>query len=822
MLDAIFRPNGERRQVEAELRDLLVEVREEREAAREEREAVREEREAFAAEMAKNAGVLGKLARTNKTMDEVSAKADAVMRKVEGLAAMGTGQDEHARRLDEVREVAGEARADAQRAAAAAKDVAARFDSLAQWQESSKDAERRIASLHALAEHVSLKTKALESQRHVVDHAAAETARPNDLVGTMETQLARFAEGREQLERAEDAVSRIGKLARDATQDLSMATAARELFARESARQESQGRTLLETLRSTAERLAVDKEEFGAFDERLKSLSAALAESEARMQAVQAKDELFVAMQHKADSLAKVFADMRVETEDLARKQSALDDVTEQMRQVESLGWRTAAQHDSLLKAQGDLVAMHAEMDELQKSYGEASRLRERLMQDRSALEAFAERTSAMIGRTPEIEARLEAMLGKMALLEEGNESHRRLGLLTSGLDAELMRMGGRMQFVEKVEERMNALYALSTQVEHKVAEQATRRAEIEGLAQHCDSLGTQITYAQQQLEGVLAQQGRLLPLAAEVSALGEALRSSQATATTMKKGEAAALEQQARLAGLIEHGMRQAAETTDRLRQVQGLGQDLTQVAARSDEVMAQLTQVQARQRDVLAQVSLTEDQMQRAEAAARQLDHRRSLLVHTEKSLASFEARLADLDHLSEGLDAKMRSIVEREALVLAVKAEVDGIGQISSRSKADLQFVAEHRSEVIDLRGKIDSLIGRIADTDDKMLLIESWRKKVEEAQASAHAVTALLSDVQGTLEDLSEQRVVIDDVGDKLARLDFTVQEAQSTLSRLDSSAQEAQNTLRTLQREREVAERVEKSIKAVRAGSGRSA
>lgn len=48
-------------------------------------------------------------------------------------------------------------------------------------------------------------------------------------------------------------------------------------------------------------------------------------------------------------------------------------------------------------------------------------------------------------------------------------------------------------------------------------------------------------------------------------------------------------------------------------------------------------------------------------------------------------------------------------------------------------------------------------------------------------------------------------MIDHVGEKLARLDFMVQEAQ--------------NTLRALQREREVAERIEQGIKSLRASSG---
>jgi chromosome segregation ATPase len=391
-----------------------------------------------------------------------------------------------------------------------------------------------------------------------------------------------------------------------------------------------------------------------------------------------------------------------------------------------------------------------------------------------------------------------------------------------AGLDAEVTRIHDRMQLVEKVESRVNDLFALTADVERRMAEQVTRRNEIEALAHQCDSLGTRMGFAQQQLEGLSAQQARLSPLNEEVSRLGEELRGSQRALEAMKKAEASALEQQGRLAGLIEHGLRQAAETSDRLRQVQAMSQDLAQVTTRSDEVMTQLTQLQSRQRDVLSQVTLTEAQMQRAEAMSRQFDHRRSLLVHTEKALATFESRLADLDRHANGLELKMKSLADREALVHAVKAEVDGIRQISSHSKADLLYVAEHRKDVSDIRVKVEDLLGRIGDTDEKIALIESWRRNVEEARASASAVTSMFSEMQGTLESLSEQRVVVDDVGEKLARLDFTVQEAQNTLSRLDSSAQEAQNTLRTLQREREVAERVEKSIKAVRAGSSRPA
>ncbi len=175
---------------------------------------------------------------------------------------------------------------------------------------------------------------------------------------------------------------------------------------------------------------------------------------------------------------------------------------------------------------------------------------------------------------------------------------------------------------------------------------------------------------------------------------------------------------------------------------------------------------------------------------------------LDESQRSLSVFEGRLSELDRGAEAVEQKIKSLAEREALVQAVKLEVENIRQISSRSKADLQFVAEHRSDVTDLRAKIDDLLGRVEDTDGKIALIESRRKTVEEVQSRANTITHMLGDINVNLEMLSEQRAVIDHVGEKLARLDFTVQEAQ--------------NTLRALQREREVAERIEQGIKALRA------
>ena len=82
-----------------------------------------------------------------------------------------------------------------------------------------------------------------------------------------------------------------------------------------------------------------------------------------------------------------------------------------------------------------------------------------------------------------------------------------------------------------------------------------------------------------------------------------------------------------------------------------------------------------------------------------------------------------------------------------------------------------------------------------------VIEDRRTIVDEVEAKTNLISNLLGDVSVNLETLGEQKSVIDLLAEKLARIDFTMQEAQ--------------NTLQTLKHERELAERIEQSIKQLR-------
>ena len=273
------------------------------------------------------------------------------------------------------------------------------------------------------------------------------------------------------------------------------------------------------------------------------------------------------------------------------------------------------------------------------------------------------------------------------------------------------------------------------------------------------------------------------------------------ARAREARQEEAAVLEQRARLEQLLEENRALADKTADGVRQTQALAETVARAAATRDGLVAELASIERRQRETVAQTEAAEDQIKRAEALFRGLEQRRAELRLADKNLGAVERRLGDLDQATALIDGALKTLAERQAVVDAVRQAVDAVHEVSARSKADFEFVVEHRDEIAMVRHRVDALLATAADAEDKIATIESRRKTIDAVHVKANLIANLLEDVRVNLETLGEQKAVVEHVAVTLARLEFVMQEAQ--------------NTLRTLQHERELAERIEQSITQIR-------
>ena len=700
-----------------------------------------------------------------------------------------------------LRDASKEAREDSVAAAETVKEIEKKLGPLMQLQELSKTTEEKLTGLNALAEHVSQKAKALEGQKHTVERAVVEANRLNEMGWNMDVQINKLNEGLKEARRSEETIGRIETLVAQTNTTVEAVTKARDDLARESGRFEKDGRALVDTMRASIERLGLERKEFEALDSRLRVLQGSVREAESRMEALGAKERNLSQLHQKVDTLSKDFLGLSTQADDLAKKQASLETLHERLGQVEELAKRTALQHESLKQGRQELDTLQGDIHDFHKSHAQIAQLRDKLAADRDALEAFSERMTAFMIRTPQLDSTLNAINGKLALVDEGMKQTTRLGELAGELDAQIARLSGRAQFIETLEGRVDALHVLTADVDGKLAEQLGRRAELETLKSQCDAVLAQTLDAQQKVEAVAARQQKLLPVTNRLSALEDRLGKTEARFKEVKRDESVLAEQETRLAECVEVSRALAAETSERMKQTQTLSDELVRAAAIKDELISELGRIQTRQRDATTHVEATEDQLKRTETMYKQLDQRRTQLAFSEKKVALVEVKMAELSDKAAGLDQMIKGILERQAVVAAVKAEVDSVHEISARSRADLQFVSEHRDEVAAVRQQIKDLLATAQETEETIAVIEDRRRMVDEVQAKTNLISNLLEDVSVNLETLGEQKSVIDDLAEKMARVDFTMKEAQ--------------NTLQTLQHERELAERMEQSIKQLR-------
>jgi DNA repair exonuclease SbcCD ATPase subunit len=183
--------------------------------------------------------------------------------------------------------------------------VEKKLGSLAVLQEQTKGIEERLATVNALGEHVSLKAKALESQKHMVDRAVVEASRLNEMVRAMDVQIQRLNDGNGQIASTEQMLGRVEKLAQETARQLDSALKVKDAFRHDIGRLEKETTTLADSVRGHLERWSIEKKEFDGVDQRLRALQAAVSRAEVRIDTVGASDKAIGQLAHGAETVSK-------------------------------------------------------------------------------------------------------------------------------------------------------------------------------------------------------------------------------------------------------------------------------------------------------------------------------------------------------------------------------------------------------------------------------------------------------------------------------------------------------------------------------------
>ena len=159
---------------------------------------------------------------------------------------------------------------------------------------------------------------------------------------TSDIQIGKLNEGLKQTVTAEETIGRIEKLSDAAVQRMEAATKFSEDLKRETARMEKDGSALLDAVRTEVGGLAVRKKDIEAFDERLRGLQTGIGEAQGRIDTIAAKDKNLVTLTQQIDGLGKRFDTLFAQSDEITKKQLALETLHERLGQVDELAKRTA------------------------------------------------------------------------------------------------------------------------------------------------------------------------------------------------------------------------------------------------------------------------------------------------------------------------------------------------------------------------------------------------------------------------------------------------------------------------------------------------
>ena len=681
------------------------------------------------------------------------------------------------------------------------RDVEDRLGPLAELYELSKTTEERLATLNSLAEHVMQKVKVLENQKHTVEHAVVESNRLSEMFWNMNVQIGKLNEGSKQAAQADETLSRIEHVSNEVTVKLKQAQKMKEAFSGDLTKLEKGRAELSEFVKGHFERLALERKQFESFDQRVETLQNKLGVLERSFDSLAAKEKGMAAMGQKTAHLSKQLTRLSGRAEQLQGRQNDLAALDSQLAKTKALGVQVTRQHETLVQGRKELDPLRKELDEFYKTQTEIAKIREQIGADRTAFEAFLKRTEEFRHHIPEIDSQMDAVMERLSVVDEGTQKAVALVTIADDLDKQMTRLATHQQLAEKIDIRLNALNELSVSVDKHLEEQVARRNEVEALKNQCDGLDVQVSDTQQKLQAVSGLQHKLLPLTTQIATIRTQMGKATTAFKEVQQDETELAAQGKRLTELADRSRDVATTVDERLKQIQSVSKELGRASTVKEELLHELGHVQARQRDVDAHVKTSEDQIKRVDQQLKQLDQRHSQLSFSEKKVADFEERLAEVKTINDDVERQIQALATRETFVRTVKKEVDEVHQISQRSRADLQHVVDHRTQVDALRKQLDDALKSVGETEERMAVLETRKKLVDEVQLKTNVIVNVLQDVRVNLEMLGEQRAVVDHVVESMSRFDETVQSAQATL--------------KALQTEGELGERIERSIKLLR-------
>jgi myosin heavy subunit len=357
-------------------------------------------------------------------------------------------------------------------------------------------------------------------------------------------------------------------------------------------------------------------------------------------------------------------------------------------------------------------------VEEFHHAYSGAAQLADKLAADRAALEEFDRRVSSFRAGTPELEARLEAILARMADIEQRTRDAAQLSDMATGLEKQLGRVHEQSSFLDALEKRLDHLLEIASEIDDRLSSQLTRQADVDALSVRYDEIAAQAVDTERKIGTLTGAQDQIGRLDAQVTGLESRLAQTTARIEALQRDEAALERHQSRLGDAADASRTLAEEAAERMKAMHALVDQLTGTSV-VDQLVEALTRVQALQHESVA----------RAE---------------------SFEQNMAEFARRSDEIDQMLRVIAEQNASEaatgeIAARGDVDRVAADVLQSKStvtdllegarlNLRTASEQKEMVDQLNGRLANVQSVIQEAHSTLRVLNQERELLERIDQS----------------------------------------------------------------------------------------
>jgi len=655
---------------------------------------------------------------------------------------------------------------------------------LTQAEELAGRTERQLNALRGLADHVSQKAAALESQRESIDRTEANARALTDLHWELDSKL---KEARAQVKEVKKVNASIDALhtlhAKVAEQSDSIRVGQKEIR-REDKRLRSALAGMQKEVLQSAKSFGLEQAHLKAVDQRIADLRSGVTEFENRFRALDGVSQQVSEVQRRGDHLAA----------HLTSLSARLDQLSEQVELVEGMRDGMTRAEASAVEAASRLEKIEARQSEVQDAVRDLTDLRGSREEVLNALERLR-------ATRAEIERMQAGQLETRAWLSSAQES---IGELRRGI-AELDDLTANVDHMRQNADLVVAAASHLEAREPSLTELDNRMSELRDIGTQLDertsNLLVSVADADRRFEAVATRAEAADKVRAVIEGVTASVRKAEGRMAEVGNGVDAAVERAEFITSLSERVDRVGADIAQRQQALDKATEHLDRVATLRQEAATAVQSLEDQLRSLTEHLSVAVEQSKKVGKRAEQMEARAGSLRFAEKRITQFEEKLAELDKVEQELSHSVETLSARKGSVDQVRDEVQDLFAQAERTLDEMRAISSASDEVHAASENLKVVLAKTEEMTEVLTNIDGRQKQVEEAERRLARAEGLLMDIRAGLESLRSQKAVVDQV--------------IATSGQLTIEAKEAERLLVALRQERNLTQGIHEALKEMR-------